>query len=88
MKRSEGDPGRPDAVEAMTLEAALKRLEEIAARLETGNLDLATSLVLYREARDLHAVCVARLAAAEHDLQILMADGSLETERAPEEPER
>jgi exodeoxyribonuclease VII small subunit len=76
------------AGEALTLEAALKRLEEIAARLETGSLDLETSLALYREARDLHAICVTKLAAAEHDLQILMADGSLQAEATPGDPER
>lgn len=76
------------AGEELTLEAALTRLEEIAVRLETGSLDLETSLALYREARDLHAVCVTRLAAAEHDLQILMADGTLRPEGAPGESER
>ena len=82
---AKGEPTRDDAAarEGMTLEAALARIEEIAGRLETGALDLETSLALYREARDLHALCVARLAAAEHDLQILMSDGTIRPE-APE----
>jgi exodeoxyribonuclease VII small subunit len=75
MKRPE-----PAAPEEMTLEVALRRIEEIAGRLETGTLDLEASLALYREARDLHAFCVAKLAAAEHDLEILMADGRIRPE--------
>jgi exodeoxyribonuclease VII small subunit len=70
----------PAAREEMTLEAALRRIEEIAARLETGTLDLEASLALYREARDLHAFCVGKLAAAEHELEILMADGQIRPE--------
>jgi exodeoxyribonuclease VII small subunit len=82
MKKSDGERPREDPAsgEGMTLEAALARIEEIAGRLETGTLDLETSLALYREARELHAFCVARLAAAEHDLQILMSDGSIHAE--------
>jgi exodeoxyribonuclease VII small subunit len=72
-------PSEPDASPpaGLTLEAALRRLEEIAARLEAGTLDLEPALGLYREARELHGFCVARLAAAERELQILMADGSV-----------
>ena len=76
--RTEGPDGAGAA--EPTLERALQRLEEIAARLETGTLDLEGSLTLYREARDLHSYCVARLAAAERDLQILMSDGTLQVE--------
>ncbi len=71
---------RPAVPEGTSLEEALRRIEEIATRLETGSLDLESSLALYREARDLHAFCVARLAAAERDLQILMADGEIRPE--------
>jgi exodeoxyribonuclease VII small subunit len=82
MKRPDGESVReaPAPGDGMTLEGALGRIEEIAGRLETGALDLETSLALYREARDLHAFCVARLAAAEHDLQILMSDGTIRPE--------
>jgi exodeoxyribonuclease VII small subunit len=73
-------PPGPSTPEEMSLEVALRRIEEIAGRLETGTLDLEASLALYREARDLHALCVAKLAAAEHELQILMADGQIRPE--------
>ena len=65
-----------------TLEETLQRLEAIAARLESGGLPLEEALALYREARDLHAGCVARLGEAERELQILMADGETRAERA------
>jgi exodeoxyribonuclease VII small subunit len=60
------------------LEEALRRLEEIAGVLERGTLDLESSLALYREACDLHAFCVARLAEVEREARILTEDG-LET---------
>ena len=59
---------------AQTFEVALRRLEEIARHLEEGDLDLQASLALYREARELHGFCVARLTEAEQELQVLLAD--------------
>jgi len=59
------------------LEVALARLEEIAAQLEVGELDLEASLALYREARELHGACVERLAQAEQELAVLLEDGRL-----------
>lgn len=74
--------GEGEAVEAGTLEQALARLEAIAGRLEQGTLALEEALALYREARELHARCVALLGAAEQELQVLMPDGELRPESA------
>jgi len=72
------------AAAARSFEGALRRLEEIARHLEEGDLDLQASLALYREARELHGYCVARLSEAEQELQILLADDRLVPEsRAP-----
>jgi exodeoxyribonuclease VII small subunit len=73
-----GEAGPP------AMEELLQRLEAIATRLESGGLPLEDALALYREARDLHAACVARLGEAERELQILMADGETRGERAAE----
>ncbi len=76
-----GDPGRDADGRAITdlpIEEALGRLEEIADELEEGDLDLERSLARFREARALYAHCVARLTAAEREVQILMNDGSIE----------
>ncbi len=75
-----GPVGEVHAAGEVPLEQALRRLEEIAGELERGDLDLEGALGLYREARELHAACVARLGEAEHELQILMADGTLRTD--------
>jgi exodeoxyribonuclease VII small subunit len=75
-----GSGPTPDHGKEPTLEEALAGIEAIAAKLEAGDLDLETSLRLYREARSLHALCVSRLSEAERELQILMADGELRTE--------
>jgi exodeoxyribonuclease VII small subunit len=81
-KRATSQPAGEDR--RPTLEETLQRLEAIAARLESGGLPLEEALALYREARDLHAACVARLGEAERELQILMADGETRAERAPD----
>ncbi len=73
MQHQQGEPSG--------IEAALSRLEEIARTLEEGKLDLQTSLNLYREAKGLHGWCVERLAAAEAEMQVLLADGRLAPEK-------
>jgi exodeoxyribonuclease VII small subunit len=70
------------AAGAPRLEEALAQLEAIAGRLEKGTLPLEEALALYREARGLHARCVALLSEAERELQVLMPGGELRPEPA------
>jgi len=79
--------GAGEAAASASVEEALRRLEELAKRLEEGDLDLQTSLALYREARQLHASCVRALTAAEEELQILLADDRLVPEKLGAEEE-
>ncbi|MBD3236901.1 MAG: exodeoxyribonuclease VII small subunit [Candidatus Eisenbacteria bacterium] len=72
-------PAAPD------LEAALRRLEQIAERLEGGSLDLEAAMRLYREARELHRVCVRRLSEAEREVRLLTEDASDAQDRALDE---
>ncbi|MFH1143946.1 MAG: exodeoxyribonuclease VII small subunit [Candidatus Eisenbacteria bacterium] len=81
-----GETSRPagEASGAQSFEQALKRLQEIADRLERGDLDLKDSLSLYREAREMHAFCAAQLSAAEEELRLLLADDRLVPESLAE----
>lgn len=54
-----------DAVEELSFEAALKRLEEIVRTLETGQAPLDESIALYAEGDKLKRQCEARLSAAQ-----------------------
>ncbi len=49
----------------LSFEAALKRLEEIVRRLESGDESLDESIRLYGEGDALRKQCEARLAAAQ-----------------------
>ena len=86
-----GEAGAPSAgakeSSGRSFEEALKRLEQIADRLERGDLDLRDSLTLYKEARALHAFCAAQLSAAEEELRLLLADDRLVPESLAERGE-
>jgi exodeoxyribonuclease VII small subunit len=54
-----------DAIQTLSFEAALKRLEEIVRRLESGEATLDESIELYGEGDRLKQQCEARLQAAQ-----------------------
>lgn len=54
----------PD-LNTLSFEDALKRLEAIVARLESGTVPLEESISLYTEGDQLRAQCEARLKAAQ-----------------------
>lgn len=66
-----------DNVDALSFEDALKRLEAIVARLESGDASLDESITLYGEGDKLRAQCEARLSAAQARIEkiTLGADG-------------
>lgn len=55
---------QPDAAE-LSFEAALKRLEEIVRKLESGEAPLDEAIELYNEGDRLKRQCEARLQAAQ-----------------------
>jgi exodeoxyribonuclease VII small subunit len=67
-KAAEGSPGAP------RFEDAMKRLEEIVARLEKGELTLEESLALYEEGVMLSRHCHAKLEEAEGKIAMLLKD--------------
>ncbi len=56
---------QPDAIQALSFEAALKRLEEIVRKLESGEASLDESITLYGEGDLLKQQCEARLQSAQ-----------------------
>ena len=62
----------PEKKSQLTFEAALKRLEEIVARLESGEDPLEVSLKQFEEATKLTTFCQQQLQAAEGKLQKLV----------------
>ena len=55
----------PQSITELTFEAALRRLEEIVRRLESGDVPLDEAIDLYGEGDRLKQQCEARLAAAQ-----------------------
>ncbi|MFH2069209.1 MAG: exodeoxyribonuclease VII small subunit [Candidatus Omnitrophota bacterium] len=58
----------------LKFEDGLKRLEEIVAKLESGNLPLDDSLKLFEEGVKLVRFCNARLAEAQQKVEVLTKD--------------
>ena len=61
-------------VENIEFETAMKRVNEIVARLEDQSLKLDESLALYEEGISLVAVCKKKLDEAERRILILTAN--------------
>ena len=56
---------QPETIAQLSFEAALKRLEEIVRKLESGEAPLDESIQLYEEGERLKQQCEARLQAAQ-----------------------
>ena len=74
--------------EPASFEEAVKRLEEIVARMETGAEDLDAMVKDFEEGRALVDFCGKKLTAIERKVEILTrrADGSVSAESFKEEP--
>ena len=74
--------------EPASFEEAVKRLEEIVARMETGAEDLDAMVKDFEEGRALVDFCGKKLTAIERKVEILTrrADGSVSAEPFKEEP--
>ena len=59
----------PEAISQLSFEDALKRLEEIVRRLESGEASLDESIELYGEGDRLKQQCEARLKAAQAKIE-------------------
>jgi exodeoxyribonuclease VII small subunit len=62
--------------DAPDFEAALKRLEDIVKKLETGELSLDSALELFEEGIKLSRFCHTKLEEAERRVEILLKNDS------------
>jgi exodeoxyribonuclease VII small subunit len=67
----------PSPVAAMSFEEALRALEEIVRKLESGEVPLDETITLYERGEDLRKHCQARLDAAQARIEKIVtgADG-------------
>lgn len=68
-----GAPGGADD-RPTTFEDALRRLDEVVARLESGEVGLEEAVALFERGQAYLAVCRERLAAAERRIEELTAE--------------
>ncbi|HXF48951.1 MAG TPA: exodeoxyribonuclease VII small subunit [Verrucomicrobiae bacterium] len=80
MKKGRMAAEAPPFKEPKSFEAALTRLEEIAARLESGETGLEESLLVYQEGMQLSGWCQKKLDEAQKKLKILVRNKGGEVE--------
>lgn len=68
----------PDLAVPASFEAALQELEQLVARLESGDLPLEQLLSGYQRGAELREFCRARLEAVEAQIKVL-EQGTLKT---------
>ena len=68
----DSDTATPDAA-TMSFEGALRALEEIVKRLESGDVPLDDSITLYERGEALRRLCQARLDAAQVRIERIVA---------------
>ena len=75
---------QPEVITQLSFEAALKRLEEIVRKLESGEASLDDSIKLYAEGDQLKQQCEARLQSAQAKIEkIQLGRGGEPTGTAP-----
>ena len=63
-----------DPVENLSFEAALKELEKIVSRLESGDTPLQDAIDLYERGDKLRLLCAERLDAAQARIEAIRLD--------------
>lgn len=64
----------PEATPPVTFEEALRRLDEVVARLESGEVGLEEAVALFEQGQGYLAACRERLAAAQRRIEELTAE--------------
>ncbi|WP_428248408.1 exodeoxyribonuclease VII small subunit [Ferrovibrio sp.] len=82
VETAENQPEIPADIQAMSFEAALKALDEIVSRLESGRVELEESIALYGRGALLRRHCETKLRAAEEKIEkiVVAGDGSVSTQ--------
>ena len=64
----------PPEIQNLSFEEALKSLEEIVQRLESGEVNLEESIEIYSRGTQLKRHCEAKLRAAQERVEKIVAD--------------
>ena len=73
-----------ESVTGLSFEAALRELESIVARLESGQVDLEESISIYERGSLLKAHCDAKLKDAQAKVERIVVAGDGSISAAPE----
>jgi exodeoxyribonuclease VII small subunit len=65
--------GQPSDITGMSFEEALRSLEEVVRKLETGEVPLEESISLYERGEALRGHCQSRLDAAQARIEKIVA---------------
>ena len=66
-----------DEIQEINFEEALRQLEEIVTRLESGDLALEEAMALFEEGQRLTTQCNAKLESAALQVEQLTSDGEI-----------
>ena len=64
------------AIEEMSFEQAMRELESIVHRLESGDIDLEDSIAIYSRGTELKKHCETKLKSAQTKLEKIVSDTS------------
>lgn len=80
-------PVIPEDLSVLTYEEAIQTLEQVVARLESGEIGLDESMMLFRQGMALSEICSGKLAAIEKQITQLIEkpDGQIEEKPFGEE---
>lgn len=67
---------KPEELEKLPFDEALRRLEGIVAQLESGNLSLEDSLIAFEAGMRLNKFCAGKLAEAEKKIEVLVKNAA------------
>jgi exodeoxyribonuclease VII small subunit len=80
-------PAAADDIKLMSFEAALRELEGIVGKLESGQAPLAESIAIYERGEALKAHCEALLKAAEMRIEKITLRNGQATGAEPLDPQ-
>jgi exodeoxyribonuclease VII small subunit len=80
-------PATADDIKQMSFEAALRELEGIVGKLESGQAPLAESIAIYERGEALKAHCEALLKAAEMRIEKITLRNGQPTGTEPLDPQ-
>ena len=75
----------PEPVAGLSFEQALRELETIVARLESGQVDLEESISIYERGSQLKFHCDAKLKDAQTKVEKIVVSGDGSISLAPED---